>query len=57
MILLIISNILMGIALCLSLWGKKVIDLYKTKKKQRESHRVKEIHNIIDDYLKTILEE
>ena len=42
------------IILCLSLLYPKAIQRYKKAKKQRETHRVKEIQTIVHDYLEQL---
>ena len=49
--LLIVSNIITGIALLYIGFGQKYISILKNKKSRRETLRIAEIRSIVDNYL------
>lgn len=54
--ILIITIIILSITI-LYLISPKMVEYIKEKKNLREKRRVQEIHNIIEEYLKTILKD
>jgi len=55
-VILIITIIILSITI-LYLISPKMVEYIKEKKNLREKRRVQEIHNIIEEYLKTILKD
>ena len=53
-IILIISNIVTGIALLSLVFGPKYISILKNKKAKRETLRINEIRKIVREYLEEL---
>ena len=53
-IILIISNIVTGIALLSLVFGPKYIKILKNKKAKRETLRINEIRKIVREYLEEL---